>query len=176
MGLSIAISGSIVLMTLVNITMTIFVLTSTASISMSQVLSDRSGIENASLNTSARIESVQAVANDAQLLIMLNNTGLTKLWSYDNFDVIVTYDANMTGTKVRVTEQLTYAGITNTVPPGKWGIMQFVDDFVDPQIVNHAEKVELKCSLENVIYPNGVLSVIVSTDAGAVATKSVVVV
>lgn len=176
MGLSIAISGSIILMTLVNIIMTIFALTSTTSISTSQVLSDRSSIENASLNTSARIESVQAVANDAQLLIMLNNTGLTKLWSYDNFDVIVTYDANMTGTKVRVTEQLTYAGITNTVPPGKWGITQFVDDFLDPQIVNPAEKVELKCSLASVIYPNGVLSAIVSTDAGAVATKSVVVV
>ncbi|HXG05961.1 MAG TPA: hypothetical protein VNI77_01375 [Nitrososphaera sp.] len=176
MGLSIAISGIIVLMTLVNLMMTIFALASATSNSTTRILSDRSSIENLSLNTITRIESIQAVANDAQVLIVLNNTGSTKLWSYDNFDVIVTYDANMTGTKVRVTEELTYAGITNTIPPGKWGITQFMGDLLDPQIVNPSEKVELKCTLLNVIYPNGVLSAIVSTDAGAVATKSVVVV
>jgi len=58
--------------------------------------------------TGIRILDVNASSSSKLVNFTLTNQGSEKLWNYDEFDIIVTYDADILGTKTKVTEQFTY--------------------------------------------------------------------
>ena len=111
MGLSVAIAGGIVL------TVMIFVMMSIPGIldpifSMEDASSKISKIENAILKTDVEISSLTAQSGDDMLSFEILNTGDEKLWDFDNFDLIITYDADIGGIKTRVTEELSYNDVS----------------------------------------------------------------
>ncbi|MEW6603091.1 MAG: hypothetical protein AB1351_00195 [Thermoproteota archaeon] len=175
MGFGVAISGGIMMMAIVSMVIAFEGGANANYAILSRTSSDRLDADIALLGTSVSIESIQATPNDDTALAVISNIGSEKLWNYENFNVLVTYDANITATKTRLTEELEYAGVTTAVPAGSWGIRQFVDDFADPGIVNSGEKMEIKCRLEHPAYPGGIVTIIISTENGSLASRSGVV-
>lgn len=172
MGFGVAISGGIMMMALVSMVIAFESAANTNYAILSQTSTDRLNADIALLKTSVSIESIQATPNDDTVLAVISNNGSEKLWNYENFNVLVTYDANFTNAKTRLTEALEYAGVTTVVPAGSWGIRQFVDDFADPGIINNGEKIEIKCRLEHPAYPGGIVTIIMSTENGSLASRS----
>lgn len=58
--------------------------------------------------TEINILDVNASSSSSLVNFTFTNLGSEKLWNYDEFDVIVTYDANILSTRTPVTEQFTY--------------------------------------------------------------------
>ena len=73
--------------------------------------------------TSIRILDVNASSSSKLVNFTLTNQGSEKLWNYDEFDIIVTYDADISGTKTTVTEQFTYNANAFSMSPGNSGIV-----------------------------------------------------
>jgi hypothetical protein len=106
----------------------------------------------------------------------LDNTGSAKIWNYQKFTVIVTYNAEVTPlTSVRKTETLAYQGITQSPSQGFWSISQFNNDFTDPQIINPGESANIECHLSQLLFTSGNVTAIVSTDSGAQTSASGVI-
>lgn len=173
MGLSIVIAGGIMLFTMVQLMMIIPNLldytnaTNTATLEMSK-------IENSISDTEVRIIGLTAFAGSDQIDITLANNGTTKLWNYDKFNLILTYDSDVLGIKTRRTELLTYHQ-TCVIISGEWCINQFVNDLQDPRILNEDEALKITGKLQYPIYPNGLLISSISTDNGVVSNESRVV-
>lgn len=58
--------------------------------------------------TSISISGINYTVGSNLVNFTLTNQGSEKLWNYDDFDIILRYDADILGTKTRVTEQFTY--------------------------------------------------------------------
>jgi archaellum component FlaF (FlaF/FlaG flagellin family) len=144
MGLSIAISGAIVLSTLVFLFMSMpGILVSIFSIEeTSSLVSD---LEESISNTNTSIDSLAAVSGSAKVNFTLNNDGNQKLWDFDNFDVIVFYD----GASSKVTDLLTYDGsCLGSVPQaGNWCIEEIEWDLADPGVLNRGEGAMIRTQL-----------------------------
>jgi len=82
----------------------------TSVTSVGQTSSEISDLENTILETDISLDSLVVTSDIASLTFNLNNIDLEKLWNYDNFDVLVTYDADVSGTKTRVTEVIPFGG------------------------------------------------------------------
>ena len=109
MGLSIVISGAIMMLAIVFVLFSIPGLLGTIT-SIGDVSSEVSDLENSILETDISLDSLAATSGKASLTFNLNNDDLEKLWNYDYFDVLVTYDADVSGTKTRVTEIIPFGG------------------------------------------------------------------
>jgi hypothetical protein len=105
--------------------------------------------------------------------MLASNVGSTKLWNYPKFDLLVTYVANLTGTKTILTEKLTYGKRTNTFD--YWIVDDYQQDLLDPKIINPDETVKIKGVLKYPAIPGSVISVVLTTDNGVSASKSAVV-
>lgn len=121
MGLSIAIAGGVTMMTL----LVVFGLLSVMMVQLH--VETTSGTEafdnnNKILKTDIRISGVNASSGSKLINFTLTNDGSQKLWNYDEFDVLLTYDANVLGSKKRVTEQFTYNATAFSVSNGIEGI------------------------------------------------------
>ncbi len=118
MGLSIAITGTIILFTLMAVMFTLSTMVNSL-VTMEDVSSQASVIKDSISQTSIQIMSANAKSGDDYVLVSLANNGTGKLWDYDKFTLLVTYDADIGGTKTKVTEEFSYSGInsfkTNTV-------------------------------------------------------------
>ncbi len=68
--------------------------------------------------TGIMILDVNASSSSKLVNFTLTNQGSEKLWNYDEFDIIVTYDADILGTKTKVTEQFTYNANAFAMSPG----------------------------------------------------------
>lgn len=159
MGVSVVISGAIMISVLLI-----------SSITMVNLMDNMLKSHNMRLdtkNTDIEISDIVAESNDDLIIITISNKGASKLWNYGNFDLIVTYDANITDNMVRVTEYLSYS---HTLSNGKWIISSITNDIADPDILNPSEEAIINAQLTNTIHPNGKLIVAVSTDDGAVST------
>lgn len=172
MGFSIAISGGIIMLALISAMMSIPPLIGTTG-TLKEAYSTRSDLENTIIKTDIAIESLAANSGDNAADFTLSNPGSVALWNYDKFNIIITYDGNDTGSKKRVTEHLSYTD--GSPSSGEWGITQFVDDYLDPKILNSNESFDIESKLQYPIYSNGLLIVVVSTDNGVVETRSMVV-
>jgi len=107
LGLSIAISGGITATALVIIMGIIFAISyqiNTESLANTEAFE----IQNSLLKTNMDIKSISAVPGVSTVDFVLFNNGSTKLWNYNDFDMLVTYDANIGGVSTRVTESLTF--------------------------------------------------------------------
>lgn len=60
------------------------------------------------LKTEIDVLSINASSGSSVVNFTFSNQGSEKLWNFDEFDVLITYDANILGVRTPVTEQLTY--------------------------------------------------------------------
>ncbi len=107
MGLSIAISGAIVMITIV------FVLFSIPNIvnnifSIGDASLKASDLRESISQTSTQIMSLSASSGSDIVKVSLANNGTEKLWDFDKFTFLVTYDADIGGISKKVTEEFSY--------------------------------------------------------------------
>ena len=172
MGLSASIGGGIVIFTIIYVVMTFPSLIEATS-SITNTYSLKSDLENSILKSNIKIVSVIGVSLSNLLDVDLDNTGNEKLWDYDGFTVVVSYDGGILS-KIKYGEQLSYdkncSGITGT-----WCISQFLYDLQDPKILNPNERLHIKAYLAHPVYPNGLVTTSISTDNGVTSTHSDVI-
>ena len=141
-----------------------------ANASMSTATSQRLQIDDVQSKSSVSISSIQAPPLGNQISFVINNTGSIKLWDYQKFSVLVTYDA-LGGS--RKTEEVAYQGISPAPSQGFWSISQFNNDYADPQIINPGESAKIVCHVSSpLLGAGGTVTVALSTDAGVVTSRS----
>jgi archaellum component FlaF (FlaF/FlaG flagellin family) len=176
LGLSAAIAGGIIMVMIVAVLLMAIPAVLNANVSMNRAYSERAQLDTEYLRTSIKISSLQALPANDTVIITINNGGSNKLWNYAKFSVFITYDGQLTPVQSqRMTEKLTYQGITQDVSAGRWGITGFTDDGIDPQIMNPDESITILCRIGYNTTSTGDLSAVISTDNGVTATKSVVI-
>ena len=107
MGLSVAISGSIILFTLMAVLFTISTLVNSL-VEVEDVSSQASVLEESISQTTTQIKSLSASSGSDIVQLSLANNGTEKLWNYEEFTLLVTYDADIGGVKTMVTEEFSY--------------------------------------------------------------------
>lgn len=175
MGISNALAGGIMLMAMVYVILGIPGLVDTSA-GVSGAATRRYEADNDALKTSINITALSLVSGNTVISANITNGGNTKLWEYSKFTVIATYDANVTNSRVRTTEEVTYGGISSSTPAaGRWVLHSFdplTDPYVDPQVVNPGERFTIRIKPQLPIYSsNPSVHVAVSTPNGVVATR-----
>lgn len=171
MGLSIAISGGIVIFSIVYAMMSFpAILDDTAKVSSSS--SEMSGTLNDIIHTNISISSLTDVHGTDPATFLLTNTGNTILWNYQKFDVIVTYQQNGGGNPI-LTEVLTYSSSCSGLTTDHWCISSITNDLSHPGVLDPGEiaNIEIKVSQQTKNGGNFVLTF--ATDNGVTDTSSV---
>lgn len=107
MGFSVAISGGIVCVTIMIVFSLVFAMTGQIyEINSSRTQS--SDLANVLGHTDFDIEYLYAPSETDLASFTLANTGNEKLWNYENFNMIVTYNASIGGVPTMTTEYLTF--------------------------------------------------------------------
>ncbi len=101
MGFSVVIAGSIIVIALLASSFTI-INSINNILNVSEAFKDSVILYDDIINTKIWISSIQASSNGDLVVITLVNNGTTKLWNFNDFDLIITYDANITNSKVRL--------------------------------------------------------------------------
>ena len=91
MGLSIAISGGIIMFGITYLMFSLGGVTDNIS-SMSDSSVQMTEFENKRIKTEINIDSITTSGTSPTFSFDVSNTGLEKLWEFEKFDVIVTYD------------------------------------------------------------------------------------
>ena len=169
MGLSNAMSGAIILF---GMTYAMFAFASFTEIpsSINEALFERSTLDNKMANTSIELTIPNPVLVGTNFIFQIENTDLEKLWDFENFDIIVSYN----DTNTNYTETL---GYYSECPPsiGTWCIVTFTNDYFQPEILNTGESVDILVQVSNNLESGSILLIVVSTPNGVVATISTVV-
>ena len=169
MGLSNAISGGIVMFGMTYLVFTFVGLFDDSAI-YSDISSTRAELENKMLKTSIDVTINNPPGTDNTFSFEITNTNSEKLWDFENFDVIITYDSSGT----TYTETMTY---NTACPPvsGEWCIKTWTNDVLDPEILNDGESVTVDTEVNYNLQSNHDLVIIVSTSNGVVASATTVV-
>lgn len=107
MGLSIAIAGGIACATVILVLSILFSMTSQIY-EINSARSQSSEIESALVHTDTEIDYFSSQSGSDMASLTLQNVGTEKLWNYDKFTMIVTYNASISGNPVLTSERLTY--------------------------------------------------------------------
>lgn len=107
MGLSIIVSGAVISIAIMSV---LFAMPNVVDsiINVSQVSIQASDLVEEISNTQTDIFSLSATATTKDVTFFLSNNGTEKLWNYEDFTVIVTYDADLGGSTSRITEMFSY--------------------------------------------------------------------
>ena len=107
MGLSIVASGAIMSIALFSI---LFAMPNIVDklVSISEINSQTSELDEAIFRTNTQMTSLRASSGDDFVRFNLAENGTEKLWNYEDFTVLVTYDANLGGTPTKVTEEFAF--------------------------------------------------------------------
>ena len=170
MGLSNAASGGIILVVLVVVLMTMPGLLD-KTLTLQEASTTVSDIQNSISKTIINVNTLTApTSNPDEITFSVDNSGEEKLWNYEKFNVIITYD----GVSSKHTESLLYGGTCGggQATVGTWCIDSITDDRLDPDILNEGESLEIKSTVANNL-STGIAIVVVVTDNGVVATNSV---
>ena len=171
MGLSIAISGGIVTFSIVYAMMSFpAILDDTAKISMSSA--QMSSTLNAIMHTNISISGLQNTHGTDPATFSVTNTGNTILWNYKEFDVIITYQANIGGTPT-LTEVLHYTNNCASLTSDQWCIQSITNDLTHPGILDPKEIANIQAKLQNPTNQDGTLTLNFGTDNGVMDTSSV---
>lgn len=174
MGISNAVSGGIIMITMVYVMLTIPGMLD-RNTAMSNAIAQRARSDDSELKTEISITSLSLAPGGSTINVELANGGSTKLWEYSKFTVIATYDANFTGSRVKTTEEMEYGGIAATPAAGQWVIYSFdpsIDSYVDPQVVNPGEQFTIKIHPHNPVYASSpAVYVAISTQNGVTASR-----
>ncbi|MCH7967176.1 MAG: hypothetical protein IIB02_07160 [Thaumarchaeota archaeon] len=171
MGLSNAISGGIILFGITYVIFTFSGITDSAA-SFSYVSSQTTDWESKLLKTSIDVTISTATGTTSTFDFEIINTNLEKLWEFDKFDVIITYDHDGT----TYTETMTYVSTCTGLSTGKWCIKTWTNDVIDPEILNRGETITVDVKVNNSLENNRDVIVVVSTPNGVVASVTTVAV
>ena len=97
--------------------------------SIQEISSEVKVLENSIANTDVIIDNLDSRTNSIIVNFTLTNNGNEKIWDYENFDIIVTYDANIGGIESKVTESMVF----DSVPTGGSIASIIYDDVTDFQ-------------------------------------------
>ncbi len=111
MGLSVVISGAIIMIALMFVLYSIPPLITSVT-SVGETSTEISDLENTILQTEITLDSLAVSSSMPSFSFNLNNINTEKLWDYDNFDVLVTYDADISGKKTSITEIFPYKPVS----------------------------------------------------------------
>ena len=166
MGLSIAISGVIVLTGLMYVLLNVPTLL-VPIFSVEDAASEVYLLEESLLQTDISLDTLSASAGSPTVDFTLNNDGTEKLWKFEKFTVIITYDASTD----RVVEVLSYDGICPVPPPpaGSWCIETFTGDVFEPGVLNNGESANIRTQVGQNL-ASGIVVALVTSDNGAVTT------
>lgn len=140
----------------------------TASITAAS--SEMSKVENSILKTSI---SQTALSNSAGNIatFSLQNTGTEKLWDFDKFSLILNYtDSPPTGrATLLIRDTNCPAGNPSS---NKWCVVSISSDTVDTNILNTNEVLNGKINVSPSVSA-GTMTLVISTDNGVTATRTV---
>jgi archaellum component FlaF (FlaF/FlaG flagellin family) len=173
MGISNAVSGGIMMITMVYVMLTLPGMLD-RNAAMSNAVAQRARSDDVEIKTEIAITSLSLAPGGSTINVEIANKGSTKLWEYPKFTVIATYDANVTGSRVKATEEMQYGGISATPAAGQWVISSFdpMDSYVDPQVVDPGEQFTISIKPQNPVYASSPEAyVAVSTQNGMTASK-----
>lgn len=167
MGLSMPISGGIVLFALIYIMLTLPGLVG-QTVSITKASTEIFEVENSMLKTNISMQAIYAESGSSVINFTVTNTGTEKLWNFENFNLIITYP--ITGqTK---TESLSYGGTCSGIPAsGSWCIASISSDNIDPNILNTDESMNIRSTVSQTPI-SGTVNAAISTDNGIVATNA----
>jgi len=165
MGLSVAISGGIILTVFMLILLSLpgFV---DKMFSIGDITSQVSQQEQKISKTDISLETLFATSGSPYVNFTLNNDDQEKLWNFEKFNVIVEYES-ASGDEL---EELSFSGNCLGALPtvGNWCIESISGDFIDEGILNEGESAEIWTRVsQNLVSGNA--RVTVSTDNGIVA-------
>jgi len=166
MGLSNALSGGIILFGITYVIFTFMGITDTAT-SFSDVSFQTSDLENKLVKTSIGVIIEDNPGTNAVFNFNMTNTNSEKLWDFENFDVIITYDSSGT----TYTETQTFDILCPPVS-GEWCISSWINDIIDPRILNNGETITIQTEIANSLQSSTNVIVIVSTPNGVVASAT----
>ena len=163
MGLSVAISGGIILLSIVivfyafsGITENFFSLGEVSS----QVLDYKDSISKSEIS----LHHVSTLVGSPDIDLTLRNDGQVKTWKFPMYDVFVTYDGATSG---KLTEQLSYDGdcLGGIPPSGSWCVQSISRDVLDPGLLNPTEEATIRLRVnENLADVNALI--VISTAKG----------
>ena len=163
MGLSVAIAGGIVMVTIMLIMLSIPTVVDTI-FSIGEISSQSSKINDLVSKTNINIPELYTSAASPRVNFTLTNEGSTTLWNFNKFNVLVEYTGAVSGKK---TEQLTYAGSCVGLAAGQWCVQSILNDIADPNLLNSGEKANIRTRL-NENLANTLAIVTVATDNGVI--------
>ncbi len=168
MGLSVAISGAIILSVMMLIVLSMPDVFEKV-FSIGEVSSEISSIEESLLRTDLSMDSLAAVSGSPRINFTLNNDGQEKLWNFEKFDLIITYD----GISGRSTEPLSYSGQCMGASPSvlNWCLQGISGDILDPGILNNGEGASIRTQISDDL-SSGIVIVLVVSDNGVPTTLS----
>src|SRR3990172_3824230 len=166
MGLSVAIAGGIVMVTIMLIMLTIPNVVNNI-FSIGEVSSKSLKVDDSVSKTKISVTELYTKIGSPRINFTLNNEGSTTLWDFNNFNVLVEYTGAISGQK---TEQLSYFGDCLGAPPaGQWCIQSILNDVADPKLLNSDEQARIRTSLNENLASNTAI-VTVATDNGVTYT------
>ena len=183
MGLGIAIGGGVIMAVMVTVIITVMMLIPQGAI-VQESMHDSFQLSNKYEKTSFAFDSTSAESGLSAFSFVLENTGLEKLWNYDDSNVFVTYDALIDGVRTSVTETPSYYSSSNIsidcdgttsgeIPSGNWTISQIIGDGIDPGLINSHEKAEIVTKLNYPLYnETSTISLTFASDVGQTQTIS----
>jgi hypothetical protein len=169
MGLSIAISGGIIMIGMTYLLFSLFGITNNI-VKVSDSSFEKIDLENEIKKTSLSIISITTSGTSSSFSFNVQNDDLQKLWEFDKFDVIVTYDFGSTTYTEYLTYQSSCPAIIDT-----WCINTFNNDVVDPKILNQYENMQIDAQVINSLKTGGNIIITISTQNGVVATRTATV-
>jgi hypothetical protein len=163
MGLSVAISGGIILTVFVII---LFSLPGLAEkmFSIGDITTQVTQHEQEISKTEISIDQISVLVGSSTVNFTLNNDGSEKLWNFEDFDLFIEYDDATPG---KLIEELTFSGeCLGTVPlDGNWCIQSITSDVKDPGIINTDEKATIWTKVsQNLVSSTAIVTIV--TDNG----------
>jgi hypothetical protein len=146
MGLSVAIAGGIVMVTIMLVMLTIPNLVNNI-FSIGEISSKNSKIEDTISKTEISVEEIYTKTGSPRVNFTLNNEGSITLWDFNKFNVLIEYTGEVSG---KITEPLSYFGecLGAAPPTGQWCIQSISNDVADPKLLNFGETANIRTSLD----------------------------
>jgi hypothetical protein len=136
--------------------------------SVTEASSRMAQVDNSILKTNISVSGLTRVDND-NFDFNLTNLGLEKLWDYEKFTVIISYND---GSNV-VTRILTYGGVCSGYPSeNQWCRQSISSDNIDSGILNTNEIMSARVTVN----PTSIATtttIVISTDNGVIATQTI---
>jgi len=168
MGLSVAIAGGIVMVTIMVVMLSIPNMVSTI-FSIGEVNSISSKVDDSVSKTEISVKDIYTKVGSPRVNFTLYNEGSTTLWDFNKTNVLIEYTGAISGKR---TEQLFLWPLNpngqclGAAPPvGRWCIQSISNDVADPQLLNFGEIANIRTSLkENLASLTAIVAV--ATDNG----------